>query len=126
MGRSLGATVTYLLLGSMLAGLPLLSRGQGNLPSPTPSAPSQTPGSQTSVSHPAGTQGPAPARDSLKTTPASKDSLAAKAAALPKSRTDSVLVAKHSFNHRQQIITGSVVMTCLALIMVTMNNYNPH
>ena len=26
---------------------------------------------------------------------------------------------------REQIITGSVVMTCLALMMVVMNNYNP-
>lgn len=43
----------------------------------------------------------------------------------PKSRADTVLVVKHSFNHRQQIITGSVVMTCLALMMVVMNNYNP-
>lgn len=43
----------------------------------------------------------------------------------PKSRTDSVIVVKHSFEHREQIITGSVVMTCLMLMMVAMNNYNP-
>lgn len=43
----------------------------------------------------------------------------------PKSRSDSVIVVKHSFNHKEQIITGSVIMTCLALILVTMNNYNP-
>jgi hypothetical protein len=43
----------------------------------------------------------------------------------PKSRADSVLVPKHKFNHREQIITGSVVMSCLLLIMVAMNNYNP-
>jgi hypothetical protein len=43
----------------------------------------------------------------------------------PKSRTDSVIVVKHRFDHREQIITGSVVMTCLMLMMVTMNNYNP-
>jgi hypothetical protein len=42
-----------------------------------------------------------------------------------KSRTDSVIVVKHSFEHREQIITGSVVMTCLMLMMVAMNNYNP-
>jgi hypothetical protein len=47
------------------------------------------------------------------------------AAALHKSRSDTVLVVKHSFNHKEQIITGSVIMTCLALMMVTMNNYNP-
>jgi hypothetical protein len=45
--------------------------------------------------------------------------------ARPKSRGDSVIVVKHGFNHREQIITGSVIMTCLALIMVAMNNYNP-
>jgi hypothetical protein len=43
----------------------------------------------------------------------------------PKSRSDSVIVAKHQFNHREQIITGSVIMTCLALMLVAMNNYNP-
>jgi hypothetical protein len=43
----------------------------------------------------------------------------------PKSRSDSVIVVKHHFNHREQIITGSVIMTCLALMMVAMNNYNP-
>lgn len=52
--------------------------------------------------------------------PASQDSLSR-----PKSRADTVLVVKHSFNHRQQIITGSVVMTCLAMMLVIMNNYNP-
>ncbi|MDB5105820.1 MAG: hypothetical protein JWP91_3509 [Fibrobacteres bacterium] len=51
-----------------------------------------------------------------------KDSLAT---APPKSRADTVIVAKHSFNHREQIITGSVVMSCLMLMMVAMNNYNP-
>jgi hypothetical protein len=43
----------------------------------------------------------------------------------PKSRSDSVIVAKHQFNHQEQIITGSVIMTCLALMLVAMNNYNP-
>ncbi len=43
----------------------------------------------------------------------------------PKARTDSLTIVKHGYQHRQQIITGSVVMACLALIMVTMNNYNP-
>jgi hypothetical protein len=47
------------------------------------------------------------------------------AARSSKSRSDSVIVVKHSFNHREQIITGSVIMTCLILMMVTMNNYNP-
>jgi len=43
----------------------------------------------------------------------------------PKTRSDSVIVAKHQFNHQEQIITGSVIMTCLALMLVAMNNYNP-
>lgn len=43
----------------------------------------------------------------------------------PKSRGDSVIVVKHEFNHKEQIITGSVIMTCLALMLVAMNNYNP-
>jgi len=43
----------------------------------------------------------------------------------PKSRSDSVIVVKHGFNHKEQIITGSVIMTCLALMLVAMNNYNP-
>jgi hypothetical protein len=66
---------------------------------------------------------PVPAASQLSQSPdASADtSLANK----PKSRTDSVIVVKHSFDHREQIITGSVVMTCLMLMMVAMNNYNP-
>jgi hypothetical protein len=43
----------------------------------------------------------------------------------PKSRSDTVIVVKHAFNHREQIITGSVIMSCLALMLVAMNNYNP-
>lgn len=42
-----------------------------------------------------------------------------------KSRADTIKIVKHNFNHREQIITGSVVMLCLAMILVTMNNYNP-
>jgi hypothetical protein len=62
------------------------------------------------------------AQDSL-----GKPAIAAKPDSLvrPKSREDSVIVVKHGFNHQEQIITGSVIMTCLALIMVAMNNYNP-
>lgn len=29
------------------------------------------------------------------------------------------------YDHRQQLIVGSVVMLCIALAMVMMNNYNP-
>ena len=42
-----------------------------------------------------------------------------------KSRADTTLVVMHHHNHRQQIITGSVIMACLAGVMVMMNNYNP-
>ncbi|MDB5050151.1 MAG: hypothetical protein JWO30_3222 [Fibrobacteres bacterium] len=57
-----------------------------------------------------------------KVIPSTKDTLAVTP---PKSRSDTVIVVKHAFNHREQIITGSVIMTCLALMLVTMNNYNP-
>lgn len=29
------------------------------------------------------------------------------------------------YNHRQQVVVGSVVMLCIGLAMVAMNNYNP-
>lgn len=32
---------------------------------------------------------------------------------------------KREYNHRQQVIVGSVVMLCVAVAMVLMNNYNP-
>ena len=32
---------------------------------------------------------------------------------------------KRDYDHRQQVIVGSVVMFCVALAMVLMNNYNP-
>lgn len=63
--------------------------------------------------------------DSAKTSQASKDSLLAQGQQGNKSRVDSIKVVKHNFNHREQIITGSVVMICFALVLVTMNNYNP-
>lgn len=68
-----------------------------------------------------GTQSQAPA-DTIR---ASGRPLADTLAKPSKSRSDSVIVVKHHFNHREQIITGSVIMTCLALMMVAMNNYNP-
>jgi hypothetical protein len=75
---------------------------------------------------------PPPARaDSVKAAPklTGLDSLRALAAkadtAGTKTRADTVQVVMHHHNHRQQIITGSVVMACLAGIIVVMNNYNP-
>lgn len=53
---------------------------------------------------------------------ASADSLAAK---------DSLLILEEpeyierDYNHKQQVIVGSVVMFCIALVLVAMNNYNP-
>ncbi len=32
---------------------------------------------------------------------------------------------KREYDHRQQVIVGGVVMFCVALAMVLMNNYNP-
>jgi hypothetical protein len=40
-------------------------------------------------------------------------------------KTDSVKVVRHQFNHREQVIVGGVIMACIALVLVTMNNYNP-
>lgn len=96
-----------LLCGLALLALPVVSETSSNTPAAV-----AAPAADTSKSH----------HDSVLTAgpQAPKDSLPK-----PKTRADSVTVPKHTFNHRQQIITGSVVMTCLALIMVLMNNYNP-
>jgi len=40
-------------------------------------------------------------------------------------RVDTVAVVKPQFNHREQIITGSVIMACLVGMLAVMNNYNP-
>ena len=32
---------------------------------------------------------------------------------------------KREYDHKQQVIVGSVIMLCVALAMVFMNNYNP-
>lgn len=39
--------------------------------------------------------------------------------------TEPVRYVKREYNHRQQVIVGSVVMLCIALTLVGMNNYNP-
>lgn len=33
---------------------------------------------------------------------------------------------KREYDHKQQVIVGSVVMLCVTLAMVLMNNYNPN
>lgn len=102
---------TFLLVAGLLS-LPLLGQTTRNQPAAssgiTDGSAAARPDSTTRI------LGAAPAH------PPSPDSLS-----LPKSRADTVLVVKHRFDHREQIITGSVVMTCLALMMVIMNNYNP-
>lgn len=110
LSRSWSGTVLFLLLAMGPMALP----GQ---PAPATTAP--TPSLDTARAGMT-TAPPQPGPRASDGTQAAKDTLAA-----PKSRADTVLVVKHSFNHRQQIITGSVVMTCLALMMVIMNNYNP-
>ncbi len=107
------STVTLWLVA--LLSLVSLSQADGN-PQPTTNSPSQT-AYETALSK-------SPLQDSSHLSKGAKDSLTL-VKQIPKSRSDSVQVVKHGFNHREQIITGSVVMTCLALIMVTMNNYNP-
>ena len=32
---------------------------------------------------------------------------------------------KREYDHKQQVVVGSVIMFCVALAMVLMNNYNP-
>lgn len=39
--------------------------------------------------------------------------------------TQAVAYVKREYDHKQQVIVGSVVMLCIALAMVGMNNYNP-
>jgi hypothetical protein len=38
---------------------------------------------------------------------------------------DSPQYEKRSYNHKQQVIVGGVVMLCVVIAMVMMNNYNP-
>ncbi len=38
---------------------------------------------------------------------------------------DSPQYEKRVYNHKQQVIVGSMVMLCVAIAMVMMNNYNP-
>ncbi len=75
-----------------------------------------------SIKIPATTTPALPVSSQLPQDSKAKDSLAV---VPPKSRSDTVIVAKHAFDHREQIITGSVIMSCLVLMLVAMNNYNP-
>jgi hypothetical protein len=33
-------------------------------------------------------------------------------------------IVQRQFDHKEQVITGSVIMVCLTVMLVTMNNYN--
>ncbi len=75
---------------------------------------------------------PSPAPDSAKvqvvsgdTTKGTIKSTTKDAIVQVRSRADTVLIVKHGFNHREQIIAGGVIMACLAGMLVVMNNYNP-
>jgi hypothetical protein len=61
---------------------------------------------------------------SLKPVNSGKDT-ATNVAIKPIMRSDTVIIIKHQFNHKEQIITGSVVMSCVILVLALMNNYNP-
>jgi len=100
---------TFLLVAGLLS-LPLLGQPPRNPPVTSPGI----------TDSPSMSRPDSLARIQRAAQPPPPDSLS-----LPKSRADTVLVVKHRFDHREQIITGSVVMTCLALMMVIMNNYNP-
>lgn len=36
-----------------------------------------------------------------------------------------VSYTERNYNHKQQVVVGGVVMLCIALALVAMNNYNP-
>lgn len=112
--RRIAALVAITFLALILPAFPVSGQPTGSGPTGQPAAPAAA--------------SPAVAADSAAAarkaeavpTPTTQDTLGR-----PKSRADTVLVVQHSFNHRQQIITGSVVMSCLAMMLVIMNNYNP-
>lgn len=54
-----------------------------------------------------------------------KDSLKQDTVTLQQLNEENPSYIKREYNHKQQVIVGSVVMLCVALAMVFMNNYNP-
>ena len=40
-------------------------------------------------------------------------------------KTDTSIIVRHDFNHKEQVIVGGVVMASLVLILVSLNNWNP-
>ena len=53
------------------------------------------------------------------------DSVKITAPTLQEQNEENPIYVKREYNHREQVIVGSVVMLCVALAMVLMNNYNP-
>ena len=53
------------------------------------------------------------------------DSVKITAPTLQEQDEENPIYVKREYNHREQVIVGSVVMLCVALAMVLMNNYNP-
>ena len=53
------------------------------------------------------------------------DSVKITAPTLQEQNEENPIYVKREYNHREQVIVGSVLMLCVALAMVLMNNYNP-
>ena len=54
-----------------------------------------------------------------------KDSLKKDSVTLQQMNDENPSYIKREYDHKQQVIVGSVIMLCVALAMVFMNNYNP-
>ncbi len=54
-----------------------------------------------------------------------KDSLKKDSVTLQQINDENPTYIKREYDHKQQVIVGSVIMLCVALAMVFMNNYNP-
>lgn len=56
--------------------------------------------------------------------PGAKDSVAENGGLAVETKKDPPKYIQRDFDHKEQVMVGSAMMACLALIMVTMNNYN--
>ena len=57
--------------------------------------------------------------------PGAKDSVSESGGLAVETKKDPPKYIQRDFDHKEQVVVGSAMMACLALIMVTMNNYNP-
>jgi len=55
----------------------------------------------------------------------SKDSVPKDTVTLQQRNEENPSYIKREYDHKEQVIVGSLVMLCVALAMVFMNNYNP-